>query len=173
MREDREAAAVNGKGKGGGTGGCQVYVGNLNWKTTQEEIGRYFSTYGEVVDVYLSLPRQDHHSIHLHGYKFWVVETGWTGLDSAAKRYDDTDTFEGQPGFQVPIATNYVDPPYVDTFTMTEFSYARLRIIADNPGMWHFHCHLLIHMQQGLQMVFNVGEAQQPDHAQAEGRRHG
>ena len=34
VREDREAnAPTGGKGKGSGTGGCQVYVGNLPWET--------------------------------------------------------------------------------------------------------------------------------------------
>ena len=34
VREDREAAAPAGKGKGQGTAGCQVYVGNLSWETS-------------------------------------------------------------------------------------------------------------------------------------------
>ena len=27
--------------------------------------------------------------------------------------------------------------------------------------MWHFHCHLIVHMNIGLQMVFNVAEEKQ------------
>ena len=36
-----------------------------------------------------------------------------------------------------------------------------MRFVADNPGMWHFHCHLIVHMNIGLQMVFNVAEEKQ------------
>ena len=37
-----------------------------------------------------------------------------------------------------------------------------LRFVASNPGMWHFHCHLVTHMEEGLQVVFNVAEQHQP-----------
>ena len=40
--------------------------------------------------------------------------------------------------------------------------YAILCFVADNPGMWHFHCHLIVHMRVGIQMVFNVAEERQP-----------
>jgi hypothetical protein len=42
-----------------------------------------------------------------------------------------------------------------------------LRFVADNPGMWHFHCHLIFHMIQGLQAVFNVGVEHQPEPPQS------
>jgi len=118
---------------------------------------------GEVVDLYIYIPERDIHSFHLHGYKFWIVEAGWTGLGEGSKRHDPSDTFNGSLPFQVPIGTNYVDPPYVDTFATTEYSYARIRFIADSPGMWHFHCHLNFHMMQGLQTVLNIGESSQPE----------
>ena len=55
VREDREAAAVNGKGKGGGTGGCQVYVGNLPWETTWMNLKDHFREAGNVVHADVAL----------------------------------------------------------------------------------------------------------------------
>merc|ERR1711879_352438 len=99
--------------------------------------------------------------MHLHGYKFWVVETGWLGQGDA-KTASATETFPGVEKFRIRRGSNYVDPPFVDTVTMTQYSFVRLRIVADNPGMWHFHCHFLWHMMEGLQTVFNIGEPSQP-----------
>jgi len=88
------------------------------------------------------------HPLHLHGYRFWVVDHGplpYPERDAAAPRY------------------NLDDPPYVDTFPVDTGFYAVLRFVADNPGMWHFHCHYLVHMVNGLSLVLNVGEDAQPE----------
>ena len=98
--------------------------------------------YGEVVDIILMLDGIDMHSIHMHGNKFWVLAVGdlpYTG---------NSET----------VVDNLVDPPLLDTVLISSKTWTKLRLKADNPGMWHFHCHLLIHMFQGLQTVFNVAE---------------
>ena len=56
---------------------------------------------------------------------------------------------------------NLVDPPLLDTALITTRTYLKLRFVADNPGMWPFHCHLLVHLAEGLQVVFNVAQAEQ------------
>ncbi|KAH8079475.1 hypothetical protein JL720_9215 [Aureococcus anophagefferens] len=98
---------------------------------------------GAVVDIVVvnnglgSAPVQ--HPLHLHGYRFWVVDHGplpYPENDAAAPRY------------------NLDDPPYVDTFPVDTGFYAVLRFVADNPGMWHFHCHYLIHMVNGLSLTY-------------------
>lgn len=73
------------------------------------------------------------------------------------------DSLFADPAWAIQEGSNFVDPPYVDTVTMTEYSWVRLRFVADNPGMWHFHCHFQYHMMQGLQTVFNVAEELQPN----------
>ncbi|KAH8047862.1 multicopper oxidase [Aureococcus anophagefferens] len=114
---------------------------------------------GAVVDIVVvnnglgSAPVQ--HPLHLHGYRFWVVDHGplpYPENDAAAPRY------------------NLDDPPYVDTFPVDTGFYAVLRFVADNPGMWHFHCHYLIHMVNGLSLVLNVGEDAQPSRPGVVGR---
>jgi len=50
VREDREAnAPTGGKGKGSGTGGCQVYVGNLPWETNWMNLKDHFREAGGVL----------------------------------------------------------------------------------------------------------------------------
>jgi FtsP/CotA-like multicopper oxidase with cupredoxin domain len=33
---------------------------------------------------------------------------------------------------------------------------AELAFVADNPGDWLFHCHILEHMEAGMNAVFRV-----------------
>ena len=89
---------------------------------------------GAVVDLIVCLQGVDMHSIHLHGNKFWVLAVGDLPYDAHT------------------AVDNLVDPPLLDTVLLTTRTYLKLRFVADNPGMWHFHCHLLIHMQHGLQL---------------------
>ena len=98
----------------------------------------------------LSLARADPddktmHSIHLHGNKFWVLAVG------------------AMPYVESEVTDNLVDPPLLDTSLIYKHTFLKLRFAAVNPGMWHFHCHLLIHMNQGLQTVFNVASGDQPE----------
>ncbi|KAI8844847.1 multicopper oxidase-domain-containing protein [Chytridium lagenaria] len=34
------------------------------------------------------------------------------------------------------------------------FAYTVIRFVADNPGVWFFHCHIEWHIQAGLAMAF-------------------
>ena len=79
------------------------------------------------------------------------------GLGSEALSYDHTPY---RPDERPPVF-NLDDPPLKDTLAVRTGEYAILRFVADNPGMWHFHCHLIVHMNIGLQMVFNVAEEKQ------------
>ena len=106
---------------------------------------------GETVDIVVindglgSTP--EIHPLHFHGHKFWVV--------AMADLPWPVDQRERPP-------YNLDDPVLVDTLPVPTGQYAVLRFVASNPGMWHFHCHLVTHMEEGLQVVFNVAEEHQP-----------
>ncbi|RHZ82444.1 hypothetical protein Glove_109g295 [Diversispora epigaea] len=74
------------------------------------------------------------HPFHLHGHAFWIVTQG--------------------PGaFLSNISTsayNLKDPVIRDTTMVPEFSHVVIRYIADNPGVWSFHCHIEWHVEMGL-----------------------
>jgi len=65
---------------------------------------------------------QYQHPIHLHGMVFKV-------LDSNRKT---------------------ITPYFTDTYLLGKQETARIALVADNPGVWMFHCHVIDHMETGL-----------------------
>jgi FtsP/CotA-like multicopper oxidase with cupredoxin domain len=71
---------------------------------------------------------QYQHPIHLHGMTFKV-------LDSNRKR---------------------ILPYFTDTYLLGKNETARVALVADNPGVWMFHCHVVDHMETGLMAAIQV-----------------
>lgn len=71
---------------------------------------------------------QYQHPIHLHGMTFKV-------LASNRKK---------------------IMPYFTDTYLLGKNERARVALVADNPGMWMFHCHVIDHMETGLMASIEV-----------------
>jgi FtsP/CotA-like multicopper oxidase with cupredoxin domain len=71
-----------------------------------------------------------HHPMHLHGHAFRVVARN--GRPTAHREWRDTVLLD--PGERVDIA-----------------------FVADNPGDWMFHCHILEHQAAGMMATVRVG----------------
>ncbi len=71
---------------------------------------------------------QYQHPIHLHGMAFKV-------LDSDRRR---------------------IIPYFTDTYLLGKNERARIAFVADNPGVWMFHCHVIDHMETGLMAAIEV-----------------
>jgi FtsP/CotA-like multicopper oxidase with cupredoxin domain len=71
---------------------------------------------------------QYQHPIHLHGMSFKVI---------ASNRKD-------------------VIPYFTDTYLLGRNERARVALVADNPGVWMFHCHVIDHMETGLMAAIEV-----------------
>ena len=71
---------------------------------------------------------QYQHPIHLHGMAFKV-------LDSDRKT---------------------IIPYFTDTYLLGKNERARIAFVADNPGVWMFHCHVIDHMETGLMAAIEV-----------------
>ncbi|UUD63540.1 multicopper oxidase family protein [Pseudomonas seleniipraecipitans] len=71
---------------------------------------------------------QYQHPIHLHGLIFKV-------LDSNRRE---------------------IEPYYTDTFLLGKNETARIAFVADNPGVWMFHCHVIDHMETGLMAAIEI-----------------
>ncbi len=84
---------------------------------------------GDVVELTLSNTSHmgENHPFHLHGHKFQVVEYNGTPVEKNLV----LDTVNVQPGDEVTIRLN-----------------------ADNPGIWAFHCHNLVHAGLGMMTTF-------------------
>ncbi|HTN31683.1 MAG TPA: multicopper oxidase family protein [Pseudomonas sp.] len=71
---------------------------------------------------------QYQHPVHLHGMSFKVL--------SSDRRK--------------------IEPYFTDTYLLGKNETARVALVADNPGMWMFHCHVIDHMETGLMGVIEV-----------------
>ena len=69
------------------------------------------------------------HPMHLHGHAFRVLKRN--GKDTPYKQWQDT-----------------VNVPSNET--------AELAFVADNPGEWMFHCHILEHQLSGMSSIISI-----------------
>jgi FtsP/CotA-like multicopper oxidase with cupredoxin domain len=70
-----------------------------------------------------------HHPMHLHGHSFRVISRN------------------GQP-------TRHRE--WQDTVLMAPKEQVEIALVADNPGDWMFHCHILEHQASGMMGVIRV-----------------
>lgn len=75
--------------------------------------------------------------MHLHGHKFWVMAQG--------NGYFNASDYSAIPRERRLLR---------DTVTIEAYGYVLIRFVADNPGMWAFHCHNVWHAEAGLLMSF-------------------
>jgi len=47
--------------------------------------------------------------------------------------------------------------PWRDTVTLDAMQRAEIALLADNPGKWLLHCHMVEHMAAGMVTWFKVG----------------
>ena len=64
---------------------------------------------------------------HLHGHKFQIVQRS-------------TDYTSDDPTLNPPINETQTNPVRRDTVQVPAGEGVTLRVIADNPGVWFFHC---------------------------------
>ena len=114
-----------------------------------------------------------HHPIHIHGHQFYVISMGYSNYDEDTKRILSAhntdidcqhDKLCNKPKWSnqtwslgnVPDA-NFINPPLRDTITIPKGGYAVLRFRSDNPGLWLLHCHIEIHVAQGMSIIIQSG----------------
>jgi len=99
--------------------------------------------YGDVVEIVYqgtNVGNAENHPMHLHGFSFFLVGTGYGnfGLTNSTKTY------------------NLIDPPEVNTIGVPKNGWAAIRFVANNPGVWFMHCHLERHASWGMDTVLIV-----------------
>jgi Multicopper oxidase len=121
-----------------GPGGPGAALGSLN-----EAVVMFKE--GEVVEFVLQNARAlngaaEFHPWHIHGHSFWVVGQGEGIFDV------DTD-----------VPTYNLDNPVLrDTVSLQPLGWVAVRFVADNPGAWLFHCHIVAHHVMGMEFVMIV-----------------
>ena len=82
---------------------------------------------GQAVSIEIWNDTRWNHAMHLHGHHFWIQKEDGKFLDG--KR---------------------------DTYLFQRGEKANLIFIADNPGLWLFHCHMLEHHAAGMGAVIEI-----------------
>lgn len=88
------------------------------------------SALGRTVTVNMINDTRWPHAMHIHGHHFQVIERN---------------------GIQI------ADAPWRDTELVDPGDSTRIAFVADNPGKWLFHCHMLEHHMAGMGTWFEVG----------------
>ncbi|KAK9828854.1 hypothetical protein WJX72_002416 [[Myrmecia] bisecta] len=86
----------------------------------------------------------EQHPFHLHGHHFWVLASGIGAYNSTAAE----------------ASYNLVNPIYRDTHTVLRGGWSAIRFVADNPGLWFYHCHIVWHQLIGQGLIFAEGVGQ-------------
>jgi FtsP/CotA-like multicopper oxidase with cupredoxin domain len=89
------------------------------------------TTLGQVVEIVFQNSRAlngvaEFHPWHFHGHSFWEVGRGLGNFDA------ERDV----PNY------NLENPTLRDTLTLWPLQWAAIRFVANNPGVWFFHCHI-------------------------------
>ncbi|KAG6028011.1 hypothetical protein E4U41_000792 [Claviceps citrina] len=92
------------------------------------------------------------HPFHLHGHKFFVMAQGQSGYPppsaAALAAYLERENSSNSNSSR----NNSRNPLRRDTVTVEGYSWAVIRVVLDNPGLWSLHCHNLWHALSGMAM---------------------
>jgi iron transport multicopper oxidase len=91
------------------------------------DVNPYVAKKGDIVQLTVNNFDAAIHPFHLHGHQFQVCEKPSSG----AGTYNGHDR-------EFPAV-----PMRRDTIAVNPGSYAVIRFVADNPGVWLFHCHIV------------------------------
>ncbi|GAM82221.1 hypothetical protein ANO11243_002000 [Dothideomycetidae sp. 11243] len=107
--------------------------------------------HNDVVEVVINNNDGGSHPFHLHGHNFQVISRYPSYGDDF---YEYKDASSGIP-FDPSNHTAYPQYPIRrDVVVLPPMGNMVLRFVADNPGVWMFHCHIDWHLSQGLASVF-------------------
>ncbi|KAI1298831.1 multicopper oxidase-domain-containing protein [Xylaria venustula] len=105
----------------------------------------------ETVDIILQNMDENSHPFHLHGTKMWVLGAGHGYFPG----YEALGFLPEGKGLLDPANNTIISNPLKrDTITVEGFGWVLIRFIADNPGVWLFHCHVIWHSEAGMGMQF-------------------
>jgi len=104
----------------------------------------------QTIDIMISNFDDGNHPLHLHGYKYFVLAQGH-GYPPMKSAVDGMTRDNIQPLYD---SLDLSNPLRRDTASVEAFGWILLRLVADNPGAWAFHCHISWHTEAGLLMQF-------------------
>jgi iron transport multicopper oxidase len=97
-------------------------------------VNPFVVNYGDVVQIVVNNQDAAIHPFHLHGHQYQVLSRPKSG----------TGNWSGR------ATSNSNTPIRKDTLTVNANSHAVIRYVANNPGVFLFHCHIEWHVEMGL-----------------------
>ncbi|TGO17436.1 hypothetical protein BTUL_0017g00160 [Botrytis tulipae] len=104
----------------------------------------------KVVDIIIRNFDEGNHPMHLHGHKVWVLGQGHGDFPGYQALHLQPEGRGTLPGHEHAL-DNLIRR---DVATVEGFGWLALRFVADNPGIWAFHCHMMWHGEAGMAMQF-------------------
>lgn len=103
----------------------------------------------EVVDIILQNFDEGNHPFHLHGMQMFIIAAGHGYFPG----YEKLGLMpEGKGLLDASNDTIVANPLRRDVTTIEGFGWTLIRFVADNPGVWLFHCHMIWHAEAGMGM---------------------
>ena len=111
-----------------------------------------------------------YHPMHIHGHEFYVMQKGYGKIDMETMNLYPNGShpaFECTPDEPYCATTRQVWPDEDlnlqydgiqkrTTVTIPANGWVVVRFIANNPGMWLFHCHTFSHLMEGQAILLDV-----------------
>ncbi|KAL5274167.1 hypothetical protein ACFFRR_000750 [Megaselia abdita] len=107
--------------------------------------------YNEYVELVIVNDMRGSHPMHMHGYSFHVVGQGEFQSEEERLNIEFLDEIN-------PLPRNGDYPPLKDTVIVQSRGYTIIRFFTGNPGYWLFHCHIEVHVEIGMAVLFKVGD---------------
>lgn len=105
------------------------------------------------IDLFIDNFDDGQHPLHLHGYKYFVLAQGH-GAPPMTSVQDGFSRENLEPLYD---SLDLSNPLRRDTASVEAYGWILLRVVADNPGAWAFHCHVSWHSEAGLLMQLITG----------------
>ncbi|KAI8711503.1 hypothetical protein NCS52_01414100 [Fusarium sp. LHS14.1] len=119
------------------------------------------------VDIVINNLDDGAHPFHLHGHFFYVLSSY---RDEGRGGWGSYNPYSGE---QPPNGLHLDFPLRKDTVSVPRRGHVVLALVADNPGIWMLHCHMLVHMARGMAMAFHVGDVGDAEHVISANHRAG
>ncbi|CAG8726868.1 4909_t:CDS:2, partial [Ambispora leptoticha] len=125
-------------------------------------IGTYPLRYKETIDLVFQNTfgpegKCEYHPWHLHGHAFWEIVEG-----PGEFPFSNTSSFtypNGKNSTPIYRDTTLVYPSPMFGTPSQGCGWKVVRFIADNPGVWVAHCHIVPHMLMGMMVAFEEATA--------------
>ncbi|CAO3650995.1 unnamed protein product [Cunninghamella blakesleeana] len=128
-----------------------------NYDGFDHTLQTYPMFYNEVIDVVihtttlLDIGICATHPWHTHGFQHYPISHGPGKYDHEKDK--DIRTYKTP----IPRDVTQVYPSPVNTTeARVPCGWTKIRVFANNPGMWAFHCHITSHMIQGMMLVVEM-----------------